>query len=901
MIRGPDQMISEQQANVHIWVDKPAVANGKVAEPVGGRLTIEGWALAKSGVESIEVCLDEQTLGNAYYGMARRDVQEAFPDVPNALRSGFLFSIPPRVLESGRHIIKLRTRTTEGNIKEVGFQVEVKRNPGAEDDYATIRRRISQVEIDLYQDILSRLGWNPSFCFLLRIAGSIDPTKVGVTIASICRQTYQKWHVVIIADEKARNSLRRELPAIEPSSRHRFRVIRGTDLDNPIPSDQVGDGPSLVSFLSPGDELGCDCLAEIAVASGLRRYAKLFYADEDRISPSTRRREPFFKPDWSPDLILSTNYIGRPWFVRSDVLGTLNFVPRELLERGEYDLVLRCTELVKEVRHLPVLLCKRDEADLDAPELEREALAGALARRSIKGDVLQGSVRGIYRVKRTCTPAGRVSIIIPTCAAKGHVKTCVDTLRSITSYSNFEIIAIDNIPAKEISWKSWLRSNVDQVVRTPGAFNWSRFNNRAVDRAGGEYLLFLNDDTEIVQGDWLDALLEHGQRPEVAIVGPKLLYPDRRIQHAGIFLTQLGEARHSFRFADDTEDGYFGLAAAQRNAIAVTGACLLVRRKTFEELGRFDEAHEIVNNDLDFCLRAHAAGLRIIYTPHAEVIHHELASRKSLKDVFDVVRFAGRWGLTYTEGDPFFSPRLTTIHDDHRPDPEAVRAVYAGHPLFRREDVKRILVVKLDHIGDLITALPAIRRLKTHFPTAKLYFLASRAGRSLLASEESIEQFIDFDFFHARSGLGRKELTDEEMDSLRKALLPYQFDLAIDMRKNIDTRDVLLFTGARFLVGYDQLGRFPWLDVAIELEGAPALQRKRNHVSDDLLRLADAVVIACSSDRGVVNPIQKRDKAYLKLLPLDARKLFRERVVAVPSRGWRNHAAMAARALRELD
>ena len=276
-------------------------------------------------------------------------------------------------------------------------------------------------------------------------------------------------------------------------------------------------------------------------------------------------------------------------------------------------------------------------------------------------------------------------------------------------------------------------------------------------------MLFLNDDIEVQQEDWLDALLEHAQRPEVGVVGPQLIYPDRKVQHAGIFLTTLGAGRHSFRFLAEDDPGYFGLALTQRNVAAVTGACMLMRRDVFERIGRFDEAHEVVNNDVDCCLRSWQAGLSVVYTPHAQLVHHELASRADMKDVFDAGHFAKQWRTFYAAGDPFFSPRLTKFADEYRPDTEPARLICASRPLFRKDAIERILAVKLDHIGDLITALPALRRLRMHFPAARIHLLGSGAARAFLAGEDCVDELIEFEFFHARSGLGQKVLTAEDL------------------------------------------------------------------------------------------------------------------------------------------
>src|SRR5207237_9985959 len=155
-----------------------------------------------------------------------------------------------------------------------------------------------------------------------------------------------------------------------------------------------------------------------------------------------------------------------------------------------------------------------------------------------------------------------------TCATRGMIKTCIETLRRLTAYPNYEIVCIENIPPAESHWRDWLRANADWVISTEEPFNWSRFNNLAAAQATGEFLLFLNDDIEIIDPDWLDTLLEHAQRPEVGVVGPRLLYPDRRVQHAGMFLAAIGQARHAFRYAAADDPGYFGLAMTMRNVIA---------------------------------------------------------------------------------------------------------------------------------------------------------------------------------------------------------------------------------------------------------------------------------------------------------------------------------------------
>lgn len=858
-------------------LDSPSVRNGVVTDPISGRLTIEGWVLARAGVEAIEVALDGTRLGHAHYGLARQDVGLALPEWQDALRSGYAFHCPPRVLKNGPHTVQLTVRAKDGQEHVVSFDLTVKKADGTDED-ATVRRRVPRAETDLVERVLGDLGCRPRLHLIVRYRSAVDSAPLLRTLESLRRQAYPDWQATILAQAPEAAGVRDLLAGSEADLAARIAVVAADEPGWDAPLVAASEGRALTGLLCAGDELGSDALGEIALAAALNPQADLVYADEARRSPASGEREPFFKPDWSPDLLLSTNYVGRPWFVASALLRDIGATPRSLAEAGEYDLVLQATERATGIHHVPKLLALRGDAELDPAPLEAAALTRAATRRGTPAEVLPGWGQGTWRLKRTAPVSGKVSIIIPTCAAKGHIETCLNTLRQRTRYRNYETVCIDNIPDSENGWKVWLQQNADKVVEIPEAFNWSRFNNMAAAACDGEFLLFLNDDIEIIQDDWLDALLEHAARAEVGIVGPQLLYPDGKVQHAGMFLGG-GIGRHAFRFAARDEPGYFGLALTQRNVIAVTGACMLVRRDVFERIGRFDELHSVINNDLDFCLRAHRAGLSTVFTPYATLVHHELASRDKLQDVFDVSQFSAQWRTSFAAGDPFYSPMLFRHADDVRPDDEPVQVQSAGHPLFRREDVKRLLVVKLDHIGDFVTALPPIRRLKALFPQAEITVLAGRASQAFLSIEPSIDRLIPFEFFHARSQLGERDLTRDDFLALQAELAPYRFDLAIDLRKHPSTRDVLRYTGARYLAGFDHVGQFPYLDIALEWDGDQSLQRKRNHVVDDLLALVEAVGNASNPDRRLIQPqLPATDPAEL---PESVRPLFDRPVVAV--------------------
>jgi ADP-heptose:LPS heptosyltransferase/GT2 family glycosyltransferase len=712
-----------------------------------------------------------------------------------------------------------------------------------------LRSKMPLAEIQLAERILSALTWHPNFGILLGVGERDEEVRAARrTLANLRDQAYGAWRVTILRRGR-----------IVPE-RFAARLLEGFDdiaaridicLDAPLTASLAGlvtdprrgDKADLAGVLLAGDLLGCDAFLEMAVSSGLHPEAEFFYSDERHFSVATGQREAFFKPQWSPDLLISTNYIGRFWCTLPSVLNRAGATVGQWVNFGEYDLVLRSTEATSGIFHIPKLLCERGRPQLDHPDQEWASLNQAVKRRRIRGEVQKSALPGYYRVKRTLGATALVSIIIPTCAARQLIKTCIGTIRDKTAYRNFEIICVENIPSSQSRWKTWVGKNADKMITAGEPFNWSRFNNLAAREAKGEFLVFLNDDIEIIEPDWLEALLEHAQRPEVGVVGARLLYPDRKVQHAGIFWTPNG-GRHAFRWADETEPGYFGLALTARNVLAVTGACLAMRRSEFEAQGGFDEKHTIINNDVDYCLRCWERGKSVIYTPYATLIHHELASREALGEEFDSESFERRWSRRLQAGDPFYHPNLSRDREDYSYDPEPLELVYSSHPLFDTTRVRSILAVKLDHIGDFITAIPALRRLRQLFPKAQLYLLTAPGSAALCEFIPGVAEVIEFEFFFARSGLGQRPLSAEDYSNLRKRLEPYRFDLAIDLRKWPETRPILQLTGARWFAGFDHNRQFPWLDIVMEWEQDPSMTRKGTHVSDDLMRLIDAVAAA---------------------------------------------------------
>ncbi len=882
---------------MRLEVDRPAIFEGAARGPVRGALTIAGWSAARGGIAQVDVFCDERLLGHAHLGMRREDIGAAFPDYKGALLAGYALVLPPGTLPEGNHEVRVvATPAREdpaappAGTLERRFRLQVERYDALPPD-GSIRLALPPSEAEFGLTLLARLGCHPQFTVVLAdaAAGDAGLAALAATLRSLSSQAYGEWSVQARLPDAASLEAARALPEVaDPAGRVRLarqdQPAAGTAaLPTLVDADPAA--PAFTLLLRAGDLLGADALLELACALAADRHADFIYADELRADPGQGRRQPFFKPDWSPDLLLAMNYVGRPWCAAAGLLERAGLDLATLAAGSDYAAVLALSEHAARIVHVPRVLCDRQAAD-DTPAQEQAALAQALARRGDAGAAEPAATPGTWRVRRPIarrtppairrprnTVAGRVSIIIPTCAAGGLVRSAIKSIRATSAPAlaggrEVEIVILDNTPVRETRTRAWLRSQADVVIDMPGAFNWSRFNNLGARAATGEFLLFLNDDVETRQPDWLEAMLEHAQRPEVGVVGARLLYPDGTVQHGGQYLAD-SHARHAFRFAAASMPGPFGLAGVAREVVSVTGACQMVRARTFAQLGGFDEAHSVVNNDLDFCLRAWQAGLRVVFTPHASLTHHELASRAALQDSYDEARFATAWRNRFLAGDPYRSPRLAQDADHYGADPEPTVLVHAGRRGPAPETVRRILAVKLDHIGDFLTALPALRSLRRRFPAARIDLLAPAASAELAAGEPAIDETIVFDFFHARSGLGQKGVGEAEFEALRARLAPARYDMAIDLRMQPETRAVLPYTGAAFLVGYDHANRFAFLDVALEWEGDERLALKRAHVSERLVELVSAAEDACRAEPVPPAPsrLQPRDVPALAALP----------------------------------
>ncbi len=500
----------------------------------------------------------------------------------------------------------------------------------------------------------ARLAPRPLVSLVCPVDGR-EVEAAGATAASLRAQVYGEWELLLVADAERRRELGERLgPGTERDPRLRLVAGRGAARTGAVAGGIDAARGEVLALVEPGALLEPNALFQLARAFASDAELDVAYTDEDRIGPDGLRRDPVFKPAWSPTLLLSTNYLGRLCAVRRHLAGGGDDFTPGCEGAEEYDLVLRAVERARRIEHVPEVLYHAPPSGRPpAAEGGRLALAAALARRGVEGLAASlGPAR--YRVRYARAGAPMVSIAIPTRDRAALLRACLSSILEATTYRNFEILVADN-GSSDRETLDTLRSlpSPHRVLTCPGEFNWSAINNLAAREARGEHLLFLNNDVEVLTPDWIEALLEHSQQPAVGAVGARLLYPDGSIQHAGVVVGLEGFAGHAFRGLPPGAPGYEFLASAVRECSAVTGACMMVPRAAFRAAGGFDERLRVTFNDVDFCLRLRQRGYAVVYTPHAALRHVESATRTGRVPRSEVLLVRKRWGALATRGDPY--------------------------------------------------------------------------------------------------------------------------------------------------------------------------------------------------------------------------------------------------------
>jgi len=498
---------------------------------------------------------------------------------------------------------------------------------------------------------------------VLMVIDGVPPEETTESLLSLGVQTSEQWKLTVVAPQPWGTDVTSLLTS-SGVRRPAQLLERPADTD---PSDLFAAGLRAaggddVALLFPGDVWPPDA---VSILSSSLLPESVVYADDDDLDAHGRHVSPRLKPDFSPEFLLHSNYVGRPLAISAGVLQRLPGAAVESSIAREHDLAIRACEVASEVRHVPEVLCHRritpGRAGTDAAKDVRH-IVNALDRRAASAEVTPGPVAGTYQIRRPTRSLRTASVIIPFRDEPRYLRACIDSIERTKGGVGHQYVLVDNGSVQPetttLLERLVVRPNIT-VVHDDRPFNWAALNNAAVDSAEGDVLVFLNNDIEALSEGWLDALCGQLEQADVGAVGARLLYPDHRVQHCGVVIGLGGAAGHLLVGLDEAAPGYLDLAVTTRECSGVTGACMATRRDTFEDLGRFDESLGIDLNDIDYCLRLQRAGFRVLYEPGAELIHYESPSRGTAGDVRDIVRFVKRWETNIVAGDRFLNPHLT--------------------------------------------------------------------------------------------------------------------------------------------------------------------------------------------------------------------------------------------------
>lgn len=661
------------------------------------KVVMRGWCFAEDGrkLTAIRAILPDRTIEGAY-GFKRLDVLAAVRGRPDAEYCGWKFDIEFVPADTQ---LDLEVRDEQGNwhrFFHTGLRIGEGFGPLDLTSYEQWIDVYDRQSTDHLLDQNTRAGkfiHQPRISILVPVYNTPE-AWLRRAVESVRSQSYPHWELCLSDDASPAPHIRTLLDSFAASDQRIKVVFRAKNghisaASNSALEIATGD---FIALLDHDDELAPNALFEVVAAINARPDADYLYSDEDKIDEDGRRFEPYFKPDWQPDLFLGQNYTSHLSVYRTALVRSVGGFRIGYEGSQDWDLALRVVEQTTpaHIVHIPKILyhwraipgsTALQLAEKNYPvDAARRALVDHFARIGEPAELVP--VPGDHwRVKRPIpSPAPRVALIIPTRNGLTLLRRCIESILEKTSYSNYEILIVDN-DSDDPATVEYLRSfeagaaaGTDKHVRVlhaPGPFNYSSINNAAVKQTSAAIVGLLNNDLEVINGDWLEEMVSHAIRPHIGCVGAMLYYPNDTIQHAGVVLGVGGVAGHAFREFPRGTEGKFNRARLVQNYSSVTAACLIVRKAIYEEVGGLDEQTlAVAFNDIDFCLKVRSAGYTNLWTPFAELYHHESASRgaddtpdKANRFQAEVETMLRRWG-PLLQRDPAYNPNLTLELND---------------------------------------------------------------------------------------------------------------------------------------------------------------------------------------------------------------------------------------------
>ena len=540
--------------------------------------------------------------------------------------------------------------------------------------------RLSEDMIEQQSRAAAVFAYQPVISVIVPVYNTNESMLIDM-IESVRSQTYEKWELCLADGHSQKEHV---APVLERYAQMDSRIKIKLLSENLGIAGNTNEALALatgayISLLDHDDLLSVNALFEVVKAINENNRPEVIYSDEDKITFDGKKRFfPHFKPDWSPDLLRSYNYITHLFTAKRDLVAQVgNFLPGYDGSQ-DHDLILRTTERAKNIVHIPLILYHwRSHSESTAENQGNKsytldagvrAISAHLKRVGYEGTVSYDARYGFYHVDYKLVETPLVSIIIPNYEHYEDLHRCIESIYSLSTYKNFEVIVVENnSKSKEIfEYYEEIKEKYGvKVITWPDAFNYSAINNFAVTHSSGKYLLFLNNDTEVISPDYMEQLLSYAQRTDVGAVGARLYYPDDTIQHAGVVLGFQGIAGHAFSRISKEDPGYMARAFVVADVSAVTAACMMLARKTFDEISGFDESLCVAFNDIDLCMKILDTGRYNVYNPGAELYHHESVSRgaedtdeKRERFASEIACFKDKWGDKLSAGDPYYNPHL---------------------------------------------------------------------------------------------------------------------------------------------------------------------------------------------------------------------------------------------------
>ncbi len=513
-------------------------------------------------------------------------------------------------------------------------------------------------------------------------------------IDSVRAQTYSNWELCLADGSTEPNDLG-HIAASYNDERIVYKKLEQNEgiSGNSNRAIEMSTG-EYVALLDHDDTLMPQALYENVMLINQNSDYEFIYSDEDKITEDGNRRfDPFFKPDFAPNMFLAFNYITHFVVMKKSLLNEIGYFNADFNGAQDYDLFLRATEKAKKIGHIADILYHWRISETSTAfssdtksytvEAGKKALEAAFLRRGqTDAHVAYNTLDNYYITSYDIpTPHPLISIIIPNKDEPATLKKCIDSILSKSTYDNYEILVVENNSTSKdifVYYDKLKQHSKIRIVTWDGIFNYAAINNFAVREAKGELLLFLNNDVSVITPDWLEQMAMHAIRGEIGAVGAKLYYPDDTIQHAGVVLKIGAVAGHSHKHLDRWDVGSFGRMTFAQDVAGVTAACLMVRKSVFEEVGGFDEQFVVAFNDVDLCLKIREAGYINLFTPFAELYHYESKTRGYEETPEKIKRFEGeqkKWLAKWDEKypyDPLYSKNLTNEFEDYSINPNKV-------------------------------------------------------------------------------------------------------------------------------------------------------------------------------------------------------------------------------------